>query len=111
MSAALNHDKIKAPVLMQFAEQEARNAIELYARLTNSPTPAEMYVYPDAEHFKTQPRHMYSVHQRNLDWFRFWLEGHEDSKPAKAGQYQRWRELRERRTAGATGARDSSTTD
>jgi hypothetical protein len=28
-----------------------------------------------------------------VDWFDFWLNGHEDSDPVKAEQYKRWREL------------------
>jgi hypothetical protein len=30
----------------------------------------------------------------SVDWFRFWLQDYEDPDPAKAEQYQRWRELR-----------------
>lgn len=96
VSAALNTDRIRAPLLLQLAEQESRYAIELYARLTNSPTPAEMYVFPDEPHIKVQPRHRLAVYRRNLDWFRFWLQGHEDPEPAKAKQYERWRALAER---------------
>jgi len=29
-----------------------------------------------------------------VDWFDFWLNGHEDPDPAKAEQYARWRELK-----------------
>jgi len=29
-----------------------------------------------------------------VDWMKFWLKGEEDSDPAKAEQYNRWRELR-----------------
>ena len=29
-----------------------------------------------------------------VDWLRFWLKGEEDSDPAKAEQYARWRKLR-----------------
>jgi hypothetical protein len=29
----------------------------------------------------------------NVDWFDFWLNGHEDSNPAKAQQYRRWEKL------------------
>jgi hypothetical protein len=33
--------------------------------------------------------------QGTVDWFCFWLKGEEDPDPAKVGQYQRWRELKE----------------
>jgi hypothetical protein len=29
-----------------------------------------------------------------VDWFDFWLNGHEETQPAKANQYTRWRALR-----------------
>jgi len=29
-----------------------------------------------------------------VDWFRIWLQDHEDPASAKAEQYKRWRELR-----------------
>jgi hypothetical protein len=32
--------------------------------------------------------------QGDVDWFDFWLNGHEDPDPTKADQYIRWRELR-----------------
>ena len=30
----------------------------------------------------------------SVDWFRFWLQDHEDPDPTKVEQYKRWRELR-----------------
>lgn len=103
ISAARNVDRIRAPLLLQLAEQESRYATELYARLSNSPTPTEMYVFPEEPHIKVQPRHRLAVYRRNLDWFRFWLQGHVDPEPSKAEQYRRWRALRER--LGATQSR------
>jgi hypothetical protein len=101
LSPALNVDRIRAPVLMQLPEQEGATVRELYARLTNSPTPAELYLFPHEPHIKVQPRHIYAVNVRNLDWFRFWLQGYEDPDPAKAAQYRRWRVLDERRRASS----------
>jgi hypothetical protein len=31
---------------------------------------------------------------RNLDWFRFWLQSYEDPGDAKEEQYSRWHALR-----------------
>jgi len=31
--------------------------------------------------------------QGDVDWFKFWLKGEEDSDPAKATQYELWRHL------------------
>lgn len=94
-SAALNVDRISAPLLMQLPEQEARNVIELYARLSRSATPTELYVFPDAAHLKIQPRHRLAAHQRYYDWFRYWLQDQTDEDPARAAQYRRWRILRD----------------
>lgn len=108
LSPALNVSRITAPLLLQLPEQEARYAVELYARLSHSPTPTEMYVFPDERHVKTQPRHRLAVYRRNIDWFRFWLQDHVDPAPAKTEQYRRWRALAQRaRTAGQP-ARDLS---
>jgi hypothetical protein len=43
---------------------------------------------------KFQPRHKLAAHERNLDRFRFWLQGYEAPDPAKAAQYARWRLVR-----------------
>jgi hypothetical protein len=29
-----------------------------------------------------------------VDWFDFWLNGHEETDPAKSKQYARWREMK-----------------
>jgi hypothetical protein len=34
-----------------------------------------------------------AVQRRVVDWFDFWLNGHEDSDPAKPEQYRRWEKL------------------
>lgn len=96
LSPALNVEHIRAPLLLQLPEQESRYAIELYARLSNSTTPTELYVFPDEAHIKVQPRHRLAAYRRNIDWFRFWLQDHEDDDPQRADQYRRWRALSER---------------
>lgn len=101
LSPALHVDRIRVPLLMQLSEQESRYGIEFYAQLTNSSTPTELYVFPDEPHIKVQPRHRLAVYRRNLDWFRFWLQGHEDPDPSKTDQYRRWRALAERFAADA----------
>ena len=63
--------------------------------MANSPTPVEMYAYPNETHIKWEPRHKLAVYQRNLDWFRFWLKNEEGSDPARAPEYARWRAMRD----------------
>ena len=101
ISPALNVDRIRAPLLMQLPELEIRSAAELHARLSMTRTPVELYAFPDEGHVKIQPRHRLAVYRRNLDWFRYWLQGHVDADPAKAAQYRRWDELRRRRDGSA----------
>lgn len=99
VSPALSAGKIRIPVLFQMPEMEARRVPELYSRLAGQGTPTELYAFPDEAHIKVQPRHRFAVYQRNLDWFRYWLQGHRDPDPGKAEQYRRWDGLRERQSA------------
>lgn len=91
-SPALQAGRIDAPVLMQLPEQEARQSPELQARLTSAGK-GELHVFPFAPHIKVEPRQKLAVYQRNLDWFRYWLQGHIDPDPGKADQYARWAKL------------------
>jgi hypothetical protein len=45
------------------------------------------------------PQFTPSDYWRNLDWFRFWLQGAVDADPAKAEQYRRWEAMRAKRGA------------
>ena len=106
-SPSLQVDRINAPVLMQLPEQEARQSPELQARLTAAGK-GELHVFPFAPHIKVEPRQKHSVYQRNLDWFRYWLQGHIDPDPAKADQYARWARLIGARPKPSTDAIHSS---
>jgi dipeptidyl aminopeptidase/acylaminoacyl peptidase len=94
VSPALNARRITAPVLFQLPEQEARQMPELYARLVAAGTPTQLHAFPEEAHVKIQPRHRLAVFERNLDWFRYWLQNYRDPDAAKTGQYQRWAALR-----------------
>jgi dipeptidyl aminopeptidase/acylaminoacyl peptidase len=96
LSPADNLDKIKAPILMQMPEQEYVIALD-YAIPLMRKHRADLYVFPNEPHQKFQPRHKLAAYERNIDWFRFWLQGYEDPDPAKRDQYQRWRAMK---TAG-----------
>lgn len=93
ISPTLNLDKIRTPMLMQFPEQEYIFALG-YAIPMMLSHRADVYVFPNEPHIKFQPRHKLAVYTRNLDWFRFWLQGYEDPDPSKAPQYTHWRSMR-----------------
>lgn len=93
ISPSLNLGKIRAPILMQFPEQEYMHGLDYAIPLMRS-NDADVYVFANEPHNKFQPRHKLAVYTRNLDWFRFWLLGLEDPDPAKAPQYAHWRVMR-----------------
>lgn len=92
MSPAAKIDRIRAPVLMQLPESEARQTIELQSKLATAQM-GEMHIFPLAPHIKFEPRQKLAVYQRNLDWFLYWLKGEVDADPAKSAQYARWSRL------------------
>lgn len=94
VSAALNADHIHTPLLINASDEEWLDEAQLVAALRDRKKPVEMFIYQNERHEKNQPRHRYSIYQRNVDWLNFWLRDKEDPNPAKADQYRRWRELR-----------------
>ena len=99
LSPVFNIGQMQAPLLMQMSEQEYLNALDYYVPLAQSPTPVELYVFPNEPHLPTMPRHLLAANERNLDWFRFWLQGYVDPDPAKAEQYARWQAMKARSLA------------
>jgi dipeptidyl aminopeptidase/acylaminoacyl peptidase len=101
ISPALNAQKIKTPLMINAAEMEVRPGIQLYTALRREKVPLELYVYPEEGHqIAAFPSHNAIIYQRNVDWFRFWLQGFEDAAPEKSEQYARWRRMREERKKG-----------
>ena len=70
---------------------------EQYAARRTLGIPAEFYVYFDAAHSLKAPHQRRSSLSAHVDWFRFWLQGYEDSSAGKRGQYERWRRMRDGR--------------
>jgi hypothetical protein len=56
--------------------------------------PVDMVVFLDGVHVLQKPSNRMISQDGTVDWFDFWLNGHEDADPAKAEQYARWRELK-----------------
>lgn len=95
VSPAFHVDRFKAPILFQMPEQEYPYMLDYAIPLLRAQR-AEMHVFPHEPHVIFQPRHKLAANERNLDWFRFWLQGVEDDDPRKDEQYRHWRKLRGR---------------
>jgi hypothetical protein len=100
LSPALNLGRIRAPILMQMPEQEYLHALDYAVPLIRR-RQADVYAFPHEPHQKFQPRHKLAAYERNLDWFRFWLQGYEDPDLRKVEQYRIWRDMRSARDTGA----------
>jgi dipeptidyl aminopeptidase/acylaminoacyl peptidase len=99
LSPALRAREIDTPLLLHLKEREAALTAELRTNLTRFNKPYEAYLYPRSAHYIQSPAQQFQVYRRSLDWFRFWLQGYEEPDPARAPQYERWRELRMRRVS------------
>lgn len=94
-----NVESIEAPILINAAANETYSLTRLLNHMAEAGKPYDAYVFEKETHLKWQPAHLHTIMLRNLDWFRFWLQSHEDPGPGKAEQYSRWRKLRELRDA------------
>jgi len=96
-SLGLNIRPDLPPLLIQSGDREQNITVPTWTRLRAAGAKVEWFEYPDEGHLKRGPANKWWVFQRNLDWFRFWLQGYENPDPAKAEQYARWRKLRDQR--------------
>ena len=91
-------DRIKAPIRIESIGYPGGGGPltqwELYQFLRRLNKPVEMIYYPRGEHSLKMPWERLTSQGGAFDWFRFWLTGEEDSSPAKAEQYKRWRAMR-----------------
>lgn len=105
-SISFNLDKIHTPLLaeeMGYGIHDDKNGaspIDLSAKrelingLTLLGKPTELYYYPDDVHQPDNPKARLASLQRNVDWYRFWLQGYERPNPEDPDQYKRWEHLR-----------------
>jgi dipeptidyl aminopeptidase/acylaminoacyl peptidase len=105
-SISFNLDKIHTPLLMEVmgygthdddqfeVPKNLATRYEIFSGLGRLGKPVEMYYYPDDGHQPEHPKARIASEQRNVDWYRFWLQGFEDPNPLKKNQYERWRALK-----------------
>lgn len=55
--------------------------------------PTEILYFASGAHLISRPQHRRRSLGTHIDWWRFWLQGHEDPDPAKADQYRHWQDL------------------
>ncbi len=92
-----NVNKINTPLLISALEKgELVWEWETYSGLRRLGKPVDMWWWQkeNTPHILTQPAQRFASQQLAVDWFDFWLNGHEDPDPAKSEQYGRWRALR-----------------
>lgn len=93
-SPAFHLDKIRTPLRLEHLGTHVPEFWDMYALLKRHHRPVEMISLPLASHQVARPADQYMSEQGNVDWFAFWLKNEIDPDPAKAAQYERWRELR-----------------
>ena len=103
-SPNFNLDKVSAPVMVQaFGTISTLFMWEPYAGLRLLGKPVELLVVNAGdEHVLSNPLARAASQGTNVDWFRFWLQGYEDSDPPKAEQYRRWEKLCDKQVAENT---------
>jgi len=104
-SISFNLDKIHTPLLMEemghgksydgasVVPIDLASAFEVFTGLSVLRRPVELFYYPAEEHAPDHPIARLNTLQRNVDWYRFWLQGYERPNPEDKDQYPRWRKL------------------
>jgi hypothetical protein len=70
-------------------------AWEPYASLYRQHKPVDLVLLKQGLHIESNPLQRLASQGTTVDWYRFWLQGHEDPDPMKKDQYRRWEHLRE----------------
>jgi dipeptidyl aminopeptidase/acylaminoacyl peptidase len=93
-------DRVRTPIRIEAISPPSVLAEwELYASLSKQGRSVDLIYSPNGQHILQKPLERLASQQGNVDWFRFWLKGEEDTEPAKAKQYTLWRRLRNQRIA------------
>ena len=91
---ALNAESVRGAVLMEYTDP-IDVGFEFFVALSRVGKAVELYRYPKGKHPLDTPFERVASLRRNVDWFRFWMQGYEGKAPDyDLDQYVRWRELR-----------------
>jgi dipeptidyl aminopeptidase/acylaminoacyl peptidase len=89
-----NAGGVNAAILMEY-KGTAEDGFEFFTALNRLGKAVELYRYPNGSHPLDTPFERVASLERNLDWFRFWMQGWEGKAPHyDPGQYDRWQALR-----------------
>jgi dipeptidyl aminopeptidase/acylaminoacyl peptidase len=89
-------DRVTTPLLIAATDPYVVLAMwEPYAALRYLNRPVDLIILGPGTHLLSNPAQRMASQGGTVDWFRFWLQSKEDSVPAKAQQYLRWRRLRD----------------
>ena len=100
---ASNAQHVQCPILMEYSGYGHSPfgpliAFEFFTALDRQKKPVELFFYPLGDHPLDTPSERIASLQRNVDWFRFWMQGYEGTAPDyDRDQYARWLELRKKR--------------
>ncbi len=94
LSLTLNADRIDAPILIQNADSEYEGGLDVFETFRSRGKAIEMFVFEGETHVKYQPAHRLAIYERSTEWFQFWLMGVMNCDTSKAGQYVRWKAMK-----------------
>jgi dipeptidyl aminopeptidase/acylaminoacyl peptidase len=94
LSLTLNADRIDAPILIQNADSEYEGGLDVFETFKSRGKAIEMFVFEGETHVKYQPAHRLAIYERSTEWFQFWLMGVMNCGSSKAGQYVRWKTMK-----------------
>ena len=95
---AFNSQNVRCPILMEYTRfpGDLTGNMEFFVALKRQGKAVELFSYPTGEHDLDVPSQRIASLQRNVDWFRFWMQGMEGSPPGyDPEQFVRWNELKQ----------------
>jgi dipeptidyl aminopeptidase/acylaminoacyl peptidase len=114
-SISFNLDKVHTPLLLEemgygikydnihTPPDSLAVSFEIFSGLNRIGKPVELYYYPNESHLPDHPLARLASLQRNVDWYRFWLQGYQRPNPEDPNQYGRWQHMKELLDSGSTG--------
>jgi prolyl oligopeptidase family protein len=93
VNAALNARPDLPPLLLQSPDNERYINVETWFVLKKAGMPVDWYEYPSEGHLKDGPANKWWVYQRNMAWFRYWLQECEEPDAAVKNDIEPWRAM------------------